>query len=265
MKRGILLVALAALTLIAAGCKKTNNPAGASEGETVVNERNPATDEMGHIGNSKIETGRNNNSSTFSIFDTPWKGEIFYQGGSNKVTYYENGTFEVSWSGTNDCAVYVGYYYGNPGVNPDGLQYDCYFRHSKTGSAGGYNYIGVHGWTVDPLVEFFIIDDWYNKPSPGILGQKMGDMVLDGDTYEIYKGRRVQSPSIQGTRTFPQYFAVRSSARLSGHINASAHLKKFESLGMELGNIYELKYFIEVGGGTGSFDCTYFFLSDGKI
>jgi hypothetical protein len=27
----------------------------------------------------------------------------------------------------------------------------------------------------------------------------------------------------------------------------------------------QLMYYIEVGGGTGSLDCTYFFMSDGKI
>ena len=266
MKRGILLVALAALTLIAMGCKKTNSPAGASEGETVVNERNPATDEMGHVGSSKTDRGQNNSSVSFSVFDTGWQGEIWYQGGNNSMTYYENGTFQASWNGTNDCIMRVGYYYGTgSNVNPNDRQYDCYFRHSKTGSAGGYSYIGIYGWTVDPLVEFYIVDDWYYKPGANLLGQKKGEFTVDGDTYEIYQNQRNHAPSIMGEQTFPQYFSVRTTSRENGHIDVSAHFKKFVSLGMKMGKIYEVRYFFEVGGGTGSFDCTYLFLSDGKI
>ena len=35
--------------------------------------------------------------------------------------------------------------------------------------------------------------------------------------------------------------------------------------GMRMGKMYELMYYIEAGGGTGSLDCTYFFMSDGRI
>ena len=231
-----------------------------------VNDRNPASDEMGHVGNGKTDRGRDNNSVTFSLSNLGWRGEIWYQGGNNSMTYYENGTFKASWNGTNDFIAGLGYYYSqSTNVDPKDMQYDCYFRHSKTGSAGGYNYIGLYGWTVDPLVEFYIVDDWFTKPGPNLLGQKMGGFTVDGDTYEIYKNQRVQVPSIIGTQTFPQYFSVRTTARQSGHIDASAHFEKFESLGMQMGKMYELIYFIEAGGGSGSLDCTYLFMSDGRI
>ena len=231
-----------------------------------VNDRNPAKDEMGHTENSKTDRGQNNNSVTFNVFDTGWKGEIWYQGGNNSMTYYDNGTFKASWSATNDCIMRVGYYYGKDSeVDPDDMQYDCYFRHTKTGSGGGYNYIGLYGWTVNPLVEFYIVDDWYNMPGANLLGQKKGEFTVDGAKYEIYQNLRVQQPSIADMQTFPQFFSVRTTARQSGHIDASAHFKKFKELGMNMGKMYELRYFFEVGGGTGTLDCTYLFLSDGKI
>ena len=229
-----------------------------------VNDRDPANDEMGHVGDSKILRGQNNQSSRFSISDTPLNGYFWCQDGNNSVTYYDNGTFRASWSGTSNFCTGIGYYYGVSGVWGD-VQYDCYFRHSKQGSGGGYNYIGIHGWTVDPLVEFYIVDDWYNKPGANLLGQKRGELVLDGETYEIYMNTRRQQPSILGTQTFPQYFSVRRSARQSGHIDVSAHFKKFQELGMKLGKFYELMYYVEVGGGSGAVDCTYLFMSDGKI
>ena len=229
-----------------------------------VNDRDPAKDAMGHVGSEKTERGRNNGDVTFPI-GSAWKGYLFYQGGNNSMTHYDNGTFKAAWNVTNDFVASVGYDY-DTSVKYQDMQYDCYFRHTKTGSAGGYNYIGIHGWTLEPIVEFFIVDDWYNKPGANLLGQKKGEFTVDGANYEIYKNQRFQQPTIAGTQTYPQYFSVRSSARQCGHIDISAHFKQWESLGMNMGDeMRQLMYYIEVGGGTGSLDCTYFFMSDGKI
>ena len=230
-----------------------------------VDDRDPGKDAMGHEGASKTTQGKDNDRTHFSLGDTGLDGLIWYQGGNNSVIYYENGTFKAAWSGTNDFYVGVGYDYGEPGVNLEDMQYDCYFKHSKAGSGGGYNYIGIRGWMVNPLVEFFIVDDWYNKPGSGLLGQKKGEVTVDGDTYEIWQNTRVQQPSIMGPQTFAQYFSVRRTARASGHIHVSTHFNYWEKLGMELGKIYELRYYVEVGGGSGSLDCTYLFMSDGQI
>ena len=229
-----------------------------------VNDRDPAKDAMGHVGSGKTVQGMNNGEVYFPI-GSAWSGYLFYQGGNNSMTHYDNGTFKAVWSGTNDLVASVGYDYGNP-VKYQDMQYDCYFRHTKTGSAGGYNYIGIHGWTLEPIVEFFIVDDWYNKPGANLLGQRKGEFTVDGAKYEIYQNQRVAQPSIDGTQSFPQYFSVRSSARQCGHIDISAHFKQWKSLGMNMGDeMRQLMYYIEVGGGTGSLDCTYFFMSDGRI
>ena len=231
-----------------------------------VKDRDPARDEMGHVGSGKTDQGRNNNTDTFSLDNTGWSGKIWYQGGNNSVTYYDNGTFKASWNGTNNYIMGLGYFYDKDSdVDPADMQYDCYFKHSKSGSAGSYSYIGIHGWTMDPLVEFYIVDDWYTKPGANLLGQRKGEFTVDGDKYEIYQNQRIAQPSIDGTQSFHQYFSVRTSARQSGHIDVSAHFKKFESLGMRMGKMYEVMYYIEAGGGSGSLDCTYFFMSDGRI
>lgn len=255
MNRRIVLIILSALALISTGCSQKHHAA---------DDRDPAKDEMGHVGNGKTVQGMNNGEVYFPI-GSAWSGYLFYQGGNNSMTYYDNGTFKAAWNVTNDFVTSVGYDYGSP-VKYQDMQYDCYFRHTKTGSAGGYSYIGIHGWTLEPIVEFFIVDDWYNKPGANLLGQKKGEFTVDGANYEIYKNQRVQQPSIAGTQTFPQYFSVRSSARQCGHIDISAHFKQWNSLGMNMGDeMRQLMYYIEVGGGTGSLDCTYFFMSDGKI
>ena len=218
-------------------------------------------EQMGHEGTGKTDRGRDNNSVTGNVGSSPYHYEIWYQGGNNSMTYYDNGTYKASWSGTNDFLARVGFKYNEDKSYEELGPIDAYFNWKKDGNAGGYNYIGIYGWTVDPLVEYYIVDDWYNKPG-AYLGQKKGEITVDGDTYDIYQNTRVQQPSIKGTATFPQYFSVRRSARSCGHIDVTAHMKKWEGLGMKMGKMYEAKVLVEAGGGTGSFDVTYFKMTD---
>ena len=221
-------------------------------------------DKMGHEGSSKTTQGQNNSSVTGNIGSTPYHYEIWYQGGNNSMTYYDNGTYKASWSNTGDFLARVGFKYNEDKTYEQLGPIDAYFNWSKQGSAGGYNYIGIYGWTVNPQVEYYIVDDWFNKPGANLLGQRKGEFTVDGDTYEIWQNTRVNKPSIKGDQTFPQYFSVRKSSRSCGHIDITAHFKKWESLGMRMGKMYEAKVLVEAGGGTGSFDVTYFKMTDAK-
>ncbi|MCR5378237.1 MAG: glycoside hydrolase family 11 protein [Fibrobacter sp.] len=219
-------------------------------------------DKMGHEGSSKMTQGQNNSSVTGNIGSTGYHYEIWYQGGNNSMTYYDNGTYKASWNGTNDFLARVGFKYNEDKSYSDLGPIDAYFNWTKQGNAGGYNYIGIYGWTVDPLVEYYIVDDWFSEPGPNLLGKKKGEFTVDGATYEIYQNQRNNAPSIKGNQTFPQYFSKRKGARSCGHIDITAHFKKWESLGMKMGKMYEAKVLVEAGGGTGSFDVTYFKMFD---
>ena len=221
-------------------------------------------DQMGHEGKETRTQGQNNSSVTGNVGSSPYHYEIWYQGGNNSMTYYDNGTYKASWSNTGDFLARVGFKYDEKQTYEQVGPIDAYFNWKKQGSAGGYNYIGIYGWTVDPLVEYYIVDDWFNKPGANLLGQRKGEFTVDGDTYEIWQNTRVNKPSIKGDQTFPQFFSVRKSARSCGHIDITAHFKKWESLGMKMGKMYEAKVLVEAGGGTGSFDVTYFKMTDKK-
>ncbi len=240
--------------------KSSSSRGGAAVSGTI----DACKDKMGHEGTSKTTQGQNNSSVTGNIGSTPYHYEIWYQGGNNSMTYYDNGTYKASWSNTGDFLARVGFKYNEDKTYSELGPIDAYFNWSKQGSAGGYNYIGIYGWTVDPLVEYYIVDDWFNKPGANLLGQRKGEFTVDGDTYEIYQNTRVQQPSIKGTSTFPQYFSVRKSSRSCGHIDITAHFKKWEELGMKMGKMYEAKVLVEAGGGTGSFDVSYFKMTDAK-
>ena len=215
----------------------------------------------GHTGTAKTTTGQNDASVTGSIGGR-YHYEIWYQGGNNSMTYYDDGTFKASWNGTNDFLARVGLKYNETKTHEEIGHITADFKWSHQGSAGGYNYIGIYGWTVDPLVEYYIVDDWFNKPGANLLGDKVGQFEVDGAVYEVWKHMRNNEPSIKGRTTFPQYFSVRSNARNCGHIDISAHFKKWEELGLEMGKMYEAKVLMEAGGGSGSFDVSYLYMTD---
>ena len=219
-------------------------------------------DNMGHEGQEKTDRGRDGSSATGNIGTTGYHYEIWYQGGSNSMTYYENGTYKASWSGTNDFLARIGFKYNEDKTYEELGPIDAYFKWNKSGNAGGYNYIGIYGWTVDPLVEYYIVDDWFSEPGPNLLGTKKGEFTVDGATYEIYQNTRYNAPSIKNNQTFPQYFSKRKGARQCGHIDITAHFKKWEEIGMKMGKMYEAKVLVEAGGGSGSFDVTYFKMTD---
>ena len=84
-----------------------------------------------------------------------------------------------------------------------------------------YSYIGVYGWSQDPLIEWYIVDTW-SPYRPNWIGKSTancdecglrGTITVDGATYEVYVDK-VQRGSTEGDNTpFTQYFSVRKSKR----------------------------------------------------
>ena len=220
------------------------------------------SEQGGHSGNGTTTRGQNNSSVTGNIGSSGYHYEIWYQGGNNSMTYYNDGTFSAEWNGSNDFLARVGFKYNSTQTHDQIGYFTADYKFTKSGSAA-YSYIGIYGWTQNPLVEYYIVDDWFTKPSTSYLGTKKGEITVDGDTYDIYTYTRVNQPSIEGTSTFPQFFSVRRNARQCGHIDITAHFKKWNEVGLKLGKMYEVKVLAEAGGGaTGKIDFTYFKMSN---
>lgn len=97
----------------------------------------------------------------------------------------------------------------NPGANRV-ISYNGTWNGASVNS-----YLSVYGWTRNPLIEYYVVEAFgsYN-PSSGTT--RLGSVVTDGGTYDIYRTQRVNQPSIEGTSTFYQFWSVRQQHRVGG-------------------------------------------------
>lgn len=201
----------------------------------------------GHTGQGTRNPGQSDVSVKDAIPNSIYHYEIWYQGGNNSMTYYEDGTFSAEWNGSNDFLARVGLKYNSDKTFQELSPISADYHFTKQPGNASYSYIGIYGWTQEPLSEYYITDDWFGgKPNPG---NRVGEVQVDGETYDIYTNTRYNAPSIlDHNETFTQYFSVRRNARQCGHIDITAHMKAWEQYGFK-GKLYEAKLLVEAGGG----------------
>ena len=223
--------------------------------------------------NEGTYTYTSNSSGNKPLPGSPYGYEMWTDGGNNnKLIWYGpddrgGAAFRAEWNNPNDFLGRVGYYWGNGDNYASYGNIFCDFEYTRSAdkTAGPYSYIGIYGWSRNPLVEYYIVEDWFSnnyyntfnpvgKDTIGV--NHHGTFTVDDSVYYIYKKDRT-GPSIDGQKTFTQYFNVRQTPRKSGTISITEHFKKWEELGMNLGNMYECKFLVEAGGGTGWFEASY--------
>ncbi len=195
-------------------------------------------------------TGTADGKYTYTLFESG--------GGSGSITVAGiNAEFSATWASPGDFLGRVGLAFNSTQTPTQIGTISADFAETKTGSGGGFSYIGIYGWSENPLVEYYIVDDWYGNNVPTGGGTKKGSFTVDGALYNVYMHNQVGQPSITGNdMNFPQFFSVRQTARQCGTISISAHFAEWASLGLQMGDLEEARILVEVGGGSGTIDFT---------
>lgn len=180
-------------------------------------------------------------------------------GGSGSMVLTDGGTFSAQWSNVNNILFSKGQKYNETQTHQQlghiSLNYSANYN------PNGNSYLTVYGWTVDPLVEYYIVDSWGTWRPPG--ASSKGTINVNGGTYDIYETTRVNQPSIKGTATFQQYWSVRTSKRTSGTISVTDHFNAWEARQMPMGKMYEVALTVEGYQSSGSATITSHTLSVG--
>ena len=179
-----------------------------------------------------------------------------YSKGKACMTLGEGALFSGEWSNIVNYLARRGLRYDQTQTHREigqfSTKYNCNYHPSDK---RGNSYLAVYGWTVDPLVEYYIVEDWCNwNPSMDKNADFLGTIHQDDGEYDIYVNKRVNQPSIVGDTTFIQVFSIRKDTRCRGKIDITKHFEIWEDKDIELGKIHEVSFVVEGFKSSGYFD-----------
>jgi hypothetical protein len=177
------------------------------------------------------------------------------------TTYGTSPAFSASWNNSGDYLARIGMQWSTPKPYTQlGTVVAQFSEANKTVTNNmkpPYSYIGIYGWSQNPCVEWYIVDDSFGTMpvNPGNTTNK-GTATIDGGQYILYERPTTGTggSNCPGVSSWNQFYSVRKTARTCGQISISDHFSAWAGAGMALGNVQQAQMLVEVGGGAGSID-----------
>lgn len=170
--------------------------------------------------------------------------------------YGVDGAFKANWTNVGDWIARVGRSFDKSKTYDQLGVFSSDFSFTMTGiTSGGFGNVGIYGWTVNPLHEFYIEENWLGK-DPNFT--KVDTFTIDGEgTYDVMTNKQTNQPNITGTNAdFVQFWSVRKTKRQCGHISISKHFDEWAKLGLQLGKMEEVRMSVEGQNNSGTIDFT---------
>ncbi len=179
--------------------------------------------------------------------------ELWKDTGETSLTLTGGGCFGCRWSGINNALFRKGRRLGCTKTFREYGRISVFYGADYRPE--GNSYFCIYGWSREPLIEYYIVESWGSWRPPEADGA-LGTFESDGKLYDVYRTTRVQQPSIEGRKTFVQYWSVRrekpADGRIEGTVSISRHFEQWEKLGLPLGRLYETALTVEGFQSSGS-------------
>ncbi|KAL2752931.1 glycoside hydrolase family 11 protein [Sodiomyces alcalophilus JCM 7366] len=182
----------------------------------------PQTNDLGAYSLERRQNTPNSQGTHDGYFYSWWSD------GGSPATYTNlpGGTYEVSWQSGGNLVGGKGW---NPGVDARAIDISGHYEYQ------GNSYLAVYGWTRNPLVEYYIVEN-FGDYDPSSNANGLGTVNCDGSTYDVAESWRHNAPSIDGTQTFQQYWSVRRNKRTGGVVQTGCHFDAWRNAGLPIGN-----------------------------
>ncbi|HTQ03058.1 MAG TPA: glycoside hydrolase family 11 protein [Polyangiaceae bacterium] len=188
--------------------------------------------------------------------------QIWSNAGSGQlITYSGVPAFSASWNNSGNYLGRLGFEWGNkPQMYTAFGTITADFAEKLSGNSGNqWSYVGIYGWSNNPCIEWYIIDDSFSKMpvNPGnCTNMSNSPLTVDGGTYTmcVRNTSGTGGDRCGGAASWNQYYSIRHDNRSCGTISVTEHFKAWAAAGNNLGNLLEVKVLLEVGGGQGTAD-----------
>lgn len=181
--------------------------------------------------------------------------QIWSNVGTGDLTTFDVPAFIATWNNSGDYLGRLGYEWGNNGKTFDAygeIGIDYVFK--KTGTGGPYSYVGVYGWSTNPCIEWYIVEDSFSAMPFNTGDPVSGTADIDGGTYNLVTRNTTGTGGNRcgNVSNWDQFYSIRKKGSQCGHISVSEHFRAWDAKGWKLGKLLEVKILVEAGGGSGS-------------